>query len=211
MPIICLEGASAVGKTTTSKTLAEQYGAYIVEEVHFLFEQPKLEPHEITQWLLERQLDRWMIAQEKLQSHDLVVLDGDHFKMWYDWIYGEDEAIFHTCYSFFKNEIMNKNFGFPDKYFVLYIDQEELTSRKVNDLTRRRGQFEKHLKLIEPQKEYFKALNNFRPNYVEFIEAKSVEQNIQIILDSVSNLSSTNRDSLELFENVMEWLRTDEA
>lgn len=50
---------------------------------------------------------------------------------------------------------MNENFGLPDKYFVLYIDQDELTSRKVNDLSRRRGGFEKHLKLIEPQKEYF--------------------------------------------------------
>ncbi|MGM1049419.1 MAG: hypothetical protein ACQEXX_25240 [Bacillota bacterium] len=170
-----------------------------------------MQPHEITPWLLERQLDRWTIAQKKLQSHDLVVLDGDHFKMWYDWIYGEDEATFHTCYSFFKNEIMNKNFGFPDNYFVLYIDQEELTSRKINDFTRRRGGFEKHLKLIEPQKEYFVAMNSFRPNYVKFIEAKSIEQNIQVILDSVSNLSSTNRYSLEFFEHVMDWLRTNEA
>lgn len=34
MPLLCLEGASAVGKTTTCKKLAEQYNAFIVPEVN---------------------------------------------------------------------------------------------------------------------------------------------------------------------------------
>ncbi|GKU76051.1 hypothetical protein L3i20_v204480 [Paenibacillus sp. L3-i20] len=44
-------------------------------------------------------------------------------------------------------------------------------------------------------------------NYVEFIQAKSIEQNIITILNSVSNLPSTNTYSLDFFENVIDWMR----
>lgn len=62
MAIICLEGASAVGKTTTSHEFARMKNTYIVPEVNLLFERPKSETNT---WYLERQVDRWQIAQEK--------------------------------------------------------------------------------------------------------------------------------------------------
>ncbi|HEY9650862.1 MAG TPA: AAA family ATPase, partial [Coleofasciculaceae cyanobacterium] len=85
MPLICLEGASAVGKTTTSKALAERYGAYIVPEVNQLFQPPTPEP---IYWYFERQVERWTLAQSQLKNHDLVVLDGDPFQpLWYNWAF----------------------------------------------------------------------------------------------------------------------------
>jgi deoxyadenosine/deoxycytidine kinase len=35
--LVCLEGASAVGKSTTSQYMHKQYNAYVVEEVNKLF------------------------------------------------------------------------------------------------------------------------------------------------------------------------------
>jgi len=43
MAVICLEGASAVGKTTTCNAIARITNAYIISEVNLLFERPKHE------------------------------------------------------------------------------------------------------------------------------------------------------------------------
>lgn len=206
MPLLCLEGASAVGKTTTSKALAAMYGAYVVEEIHFLFKQPpQLEADEVTPWLLARQLDRWKLVQEKLKTHDLVVLDGDHLKMWYSWVYDIDKEASEKSRKFFRNHILNQSIGFPDKYIVLHIDQEQLAYRKLHDGTRKRGGFEKHLRFIEPQKRYFGAMNNYYPDYVEFIEADSIEQNVKKIMDAATRPSGMNPYSVPFFDYMMDW------
>lgn len=76
MSIICFEGASAVGKTSTSKRLAAEQGAYVVEEVNKLFIKPQVEQRH-KKWYLERQVDRWALAKKKESEHSLVILDGD--------------------------------------------------------------------------------------------------------------------------------------
>ncbi|HEY8560173.1 MAG TPA: AAA family ATPase [Pyrinomonadaceae bacterium] len=77
MPIICFEGASAVGKTTTSNALRDERGARVVPEVNQLFARPENEPAE---WYFERQVERWRIARERSRRGALVVLDGDPFQ-----------------------------------------------------------------------------------------------------------------------------------
>ena len=59
MSIICLEGASAVGKTTTSIAIAKKTNTYIIPEVNLLFERPT---KETKTWYLERQVGRWQIS-----------------------------------------------------------------------------------------------------------------------------------------------------
>ena len=64
MAIICLEGPSAVGKTTTSAALAEQGNTYVVSEIAELYGPPPAElgGWDRTQWLLDRQVFRWETA-----------------------------------------------------------------------------------------------------------------------------------------------------
>ncbi|WP_168188865.1 hypothetical protein [Thermoflavimicrobium daqui] len=50
MPLIRLEGASAVGITTTCQELAKRYQTDVVPEVNLLFEHPDPEP---PNWYLE--------------------------------------------------------------------------------------------------------------------------------------------------------------
>lgn len=85
VPVICLEGASGVGKSTTACELSKRYSAYTVPEVNVLFERPDPMPR---YWYFERQAERWQIAQEKLVDHEIVILDGDVFQpLWYNWAY----------------------------------------------------------------------------------------------------------------------------
>ncbi|PEE42321.1 hypothetical protein COL91_02165 [Bacillus pseudomycoides] len=110
--------------------------------------------------------------------------------------------------EFYVNQISRKQIGFPDVYFHLSINETELRKRKEHDITRRRSNFEKHLSLIEPQKQYFQYMNTISPNLVHFIDAVSIEANIKSIFEIVSNLNKEkhNNDSVTLFENVMDWL-----
>lgn len=207
MTIICLEGASGIGKSTTCQAIAKQYNAYVVPEVNFLFERPNPEPEN---WYLERQVERWKIAQEKLKTYDFVLFDGDIFQpLWYNWIY-EDEYpnSLPLLKESYRKQIKEKQIGFPDMYVHLSIDEHELRSRKENDRTRRRSNFEKHLRLVEPQERYFQVMNSFSPNKVCFVDAISVEGNVDRIFDALSCLHNkkSRGHSIWLFESLMDWL-----
>ncbi|MEN2768224.1 AAA family ATPase [Ornithinibacillus xuwenensis] len=205
MAIICLEGASAVGKTTTSNELARMKNTYIVPEVNLLFERPKFETNT---WYLERQVDRWKIAQEKQSKYDLVILDGDIFQpLSYNWCFDFKiyEQSLDIIYEFYREEIIKKKLMFPDKYFYLYTSINNLTNRKENDRTRKRRNFESHLDIIEPHQRYYEALYKFEPQFVQLIDAKNIEDNARVIKDNLPS-STPYRDSEELLDSIKNWL-----
>lgn len=210
MSLICLEGASAVGKTSTANEIAKRTNTYIIPEVNFLFERPKVESKS---WYLERQIERWQIAQEKLKTYDTVILDGDIFQpLSYNWCY--DFNIYNQnldfIAGFYRKEMKEGKIRFPDRYYYLYTDQENLKYRKKNDNTRKRGNFEKHLEIIEPHQRYYNALNSFIPDYVQLIKAESIQGNILSITDNLSS-HPVNLDSVELLENIINWLNNNKA
>ncbi|GAA0462301.1 AAA family ATPase [Alkalibacillus silvisoli] len=210
MAVICLEGASAVGKTTTSKEIARKTNTYIIPEVNLLFERPK---RESKTWYLERQVERWQIAQEKLREHDTVILDGDLFQpLSYNWCL--DFKLFNQSldfiYEFYQKQIKAGRIGFPDKYFYLYASKTKLRYRKENDNTRRRGNFEKHLKIVEPHQRYYEALNQFVPHYVQQIEATTIDENIKVIIHNLP-LPYISVNSDKLLNSIWKWLKENNA
>lgn len=205
MAIICLEGASAVGKTTTSNELARMGNTYIVPEVNLLFERPKFEKNT---WYLERQVDRWQIAQEKQSEYDLVILDGDIFQpLSYNWCFDFKlyEQSLDLIYNFYQKEINTGNMMFPDKYFYLYTDINNLKKRKENDRARKRRNFEAHLDILEPHRRYYEALNQIEQQFVHLIEAKNIENNAKIIKDNIPS-STPYRDSEGVLDRIKNWL-----
>jgi len=207
MPIICLEGASAVGKTTTADTLKAVCGAFVVPEVNQLFERPE---NESAEWYFERQVERWSIAREQSKSHSLIILDGDPFQpLWYCWAYnfiGWQNLDFME--QFYKPRIKHKILDFPDLYFIFSTSEDELRKRKQNDVTRNRRGFEAHLRMIEPQRRYFETMRIFSPNRVSFLRAETIETNIEFIQKNVSGVVGNNETkSDELFDKMIEWLR----
>lgn len=210
MSLICLEGASAVGKTSTSREFAKTTNTFVIPEVNLLFERPTVESKT---WYLERQIDRWQMAQEKLEMYDNVILDGDIFQpLSYNWCY--DFNIYNQSLDFiadfYQNEMKEGRIKFPDRYFYLYTDQENLKYRKRNDCTRKRGNFEKHLEIVEPHRRYYKALNSFIPHYVQLITAESIAGNMIAITDNLSS-QSISFDSVELLDYTLKWLENNKA
>jgi deoxyadenosine/deoxycytidine kinase len=207
MPLICLEGPSAVGKTTTCKALAEQYNAYIVPEVNQLFDRPTPEP---TYWYFERQVERWVLAQEKLETHELVVFDGDPFQpLWYNWSFNfVDWQPLSVLRNFYRQHIVAQTLGFPDGYILLIANESQLLQRKENDPTRTRSGFTKNLLVIEPQKRYFQEMNSKIPGFVRLIESTNIEQNIKNIIQELPSFSKPPEHpySLTFFDYLIEWL-----
>ncbi|NIK75239.1 adenylate kinase family enzyme [Paenibacillus castaneae] len=78
MIIIGIEGASAVGKTTTSAKLAAEHGAFHIPEVNTWWKERPVPEYQ--EWWFERQVDRWSIAQKNAKNHPFVVIDIDLFQ-----------------------------------------------------------------------------------------------------------------------------------
>lgn len=212
MQIICFEGASAVGKTTLSAYLRDKYDAFVVAEVNLLFERKSNEPKF---WYFEKQIERWKLAVNAAKKHKIVILDGDPFQpLWYNWAYNYDVLeSFETIYHFYRNELQKGEIAFPDKYYLLTIDKNELKKRKTNDFYRTRKNYERHLRFIEPQKAYFNYIKSLNDCLVEFVENIEIEKTGEKIINSIGGESThSNIDSsLKLFDAIAKWLKNNVA
>ncbi|ANF97822.1 hypothetical protein [Paenibacillus bovis] len=211
MTIISIEGASAAGKTTTSAALAIRNNALHIPEIAACWEKP--EPI-YPEWFFERQVDRWNMATRQ-EATTQVIIDIDLFQpFWYNWSFDFtlfDGQSLDFVERFYRPFISRQKIGFPDKYFILYTEEQNLRDRKANDATRLRRGFELNLKFIEPQKRYFQALNTFCPGLVCFVNSVDIESNVEQIQQELPCCSSDHRYSMELFDFMVDWLRTNQA
>src|SRR5699024_11025546 len=95
-------------------------------------------------------------------------------------------------YNFYADAIKKGRIDFPDKYYYLFTERKNLISRKENDNTRKRRNFEKHVKIAEPHMRYYEALNQFTPGYVGFIEATFLHENVNAIFNDKTNIPNKN-------------------
>lgn len=211
MTIISIEGASAAGKTTTSAALAALKQGLHIQEVAMLWAKP--EPA-YPEWFFERQADRWQMALEH-ESSGLAVIDIDLFQpFWYNWAFGFtlfDRQSLEFVEAFYRPLIQARKLGFPDAYFVLHAEEPRLRQRKAGDSTRLRRGFEQNMTFIEPQQKYFRALNGFCPGLVHFAPSADVPGTVATIADQLPSGQQAHRYSLELFDQMVEWLRTHPA
>ncbi|MEL6674801.1 MAG: chloramphenicol acetyltransferase [Bacteroidota bacterium] len=199
--LICFEGPSAVGKTTLSQALSETH--QIIPEVNLLFERP---PGADKLWYYQRQVDRYQLSQQTDRSS---ILDGDPFQpLWYNWIYGwpESFASFEETKAFYRAALQDERIRFPDLYVIFQADEQSLRARKAKDLTRKRRNFEKHLRMIEPQRRYFDFLQKRTPIPVLFVPFHSLAQVKAAIHPSLSlpRPPVSNPDSV--LETIFDWL-----
>lgn len=201
--MICFEGPSAVGKTTTANAFKADCGAFIVPEVNELFDTPRDAPADS---YLERQVERWAIALEQNRSNRLVVLDGDPFQpLWYGWTYGyEGQQNLDFMKQFYRPRILDKTIAFPDSYSIFGTNEDELRKRRKSDPFRQQRGCEKHLGMIEPQQRYFYTMSSFSPSRVCSLEAETVETNIRFVQKSVFKINTRAEDkSMGLFQNMI--------
>jgi hypothetical protein len=210
MPIICFEGASAAGKTSVSKYLSENFNAHIIPEVNLLFQRT---PNETKFWYFEKQVERWELAVKSAKNYQIVILDGDPFQpLWYNWAYNFDVLqSLESVAGFYREKLADGKIAFPDKYFILTVNNDDLRKRKINDASRTRKNFERHLQFIKPQLAFFSFIKSINNDLVEFIENREIEKTAAKVINSVS-LEHPNQDSsLALFDAAKIWLTETQA
>jgi hypothetical protein len=199
MPIICFEGASAVGKTSLSKYLSENFNAYVIPEVNLLFQRT---PDEPKFWYFEKQVERWELAVKASKNYQIIILDGDPFQpLWYNWAYNFDvlQPLESTA-EFYREKLVEGKIAFPGKYFILTANNDDLRNRKISDTSRTRKNFERHLRFIKPQLAFFSFIKSINNDLVEFIENHEIEKTAATVINSVP-LEHPNQDSsLALFD-----------
>ena len=204
MTIVCFEGPSAVGKTTTARALSASNGIDVVSEVATLFERPSDEPAD---WYLERQVERWRRALEASRDRD-VVLDGDPFQpLWYNWAYD-----FEGCHSldqlaaFYRPRLVRRELAFPNLYVLFTASGDVLRLRKASDPARTRRNFERHLRFIVPQQRYFAMMQRLSPGLVLLVSSDSIQDNTTTVADAF-RFPRSRPDDLSLFDALVDWLR----
>jgi hypothetical protein len=202
--VICLEGASSVGKSTTSKILERTYGFKRIPEVNELF---KRTSNEKPEWYLEKQLERWAMASEISIAGGTAVLDGDPFQpLWYNWIFNDlGFQDIGSVINFYSRAVETQKIRFPNKYFILTAPESELRSRKNRDATRLRSNFELHLRMIKPQLEYFEFINRVHSGLAEIVTA---DDPMQLACKIYSSDFYNDCDQLKLFENQASFITT---
>ncbi len=170
MTVICIEGASAVGKSKVSRILEAEFGFTRIPEVNELYPRRS---ESSPSWYFERQIDRWRMAYEVSSEGGSAVLDGDPFQpVWYNWTFPDlgSQSISEVI-NFYQEKIISGFIRLPDKYYLLTTSELELRQRKESDQNRSRKNFEKHLRLIEPQIAYFTAINEAVSGFVSVVES----------------------------------------
>lgn len=65
--------------------------------------------------------------------------------------------------------------------------------------------------MIEPQRRYFQAMQEFSPNRVFFLEAESIESNVKSVCERVLLLNDGAREPEVLFGRMVQRLRANKA
>lgn len=181
--------------------------------MNLLFERPK---NEHRTWYFEKQVERWKIAVQKSEQYKLIILDGDIYQpLSYNWCFHFEifDQPLSLIENFYKDKLVNREIGFPDQYFYLYTNDEELRKRKESDETKRRRNFEKHLYISKSFQRYYENLNNVTDGYCKIIEAKSVKTNELEIVNNLNSLHvcEESRFDVSRLDAITKWLKENRA
>lgn len=199
--IVCFEGPSAIGKTKLSESFSDRFN--IVPEVNLLFEKDETASK---LWYYEKQVERYRLCQESTKTS---ILDGDIFQpLWYNWIYGypSDFPSKQETIKFYSRMIEEGRIKFPDLYIVFHTDENELKLRKEKDISRTRRNFEKHLKIIKPQQEYFKFLNRHTDVDVVFVNFTDLNVTRDIVASIIQSKTVKEKSDQRIFNSLTNWL-----
>lgn len=203
--IICIEGPSAVGKTTLAAALARDLDAVVIPELD------AATPPSVTEapaWFLARHAAAWSRARAIACDAPLVVLDGDPFKgLWYPWVFPEPGApSLAESIALHRAVVAQSDLAFPDVYFILRASEDALRARRAADVGRARRRFETHLVLIEPQRRYFAALQACAPSRVRFVDTEHQDALTGVVKSALVDVPAESPNSEALLACASEFL-----
>ena len=204
--IVCLEGPSAVGKSSLAEALGRECGAAVVSELDATGAPPI---GRAAAWFIDAHAERWRHAWKLAGDAPFAVIDCDPFKgLWYDWIFADQgwEGI-DVVGPLYRAALERGAIAFPDLYVVLVASENELRRRRAGDATRRRRGFEANLRLVEPQQRYFMALQAAAPRRVHRMDTDDREALVGRVTEALEGLPATKPDSIELLNLMIQWVR----
>ena len=207
--VLCLEGPSAVGKTTLAAALAAGCGAVVVPELD-ASDAPPVERS--AAWFVDRHAEQWRRARDHAGRGVPAVIDCDPLKgLWYNWMHAAEgwEGV-DVVAPLYRAHIARGTLAFPELYVVLDATEAQLRERRANDPTRRRRGFEKHVRTAAAQRSYFAALAAAAPGRVAFVATDDRPALVDRVRDALHRLPGGPPDSMRLLEEMAAWVRTHE-
>ena len=205
--ILCVEGASAAGKTTLAEALAREAGATIVPELDATGAPPVAES---AAWYVERHVEQWQRARAAAAVAPLVVLDGDPFKgLWYNWVFGDAGwPGVGVVAPLYQRHVERGALAFPDLYIVLEASEAQLRQRRDDDATRSRQNCEAHLRLVRPQRRYFAALADADPTRVLLLDTGRREELVGAVMARLGASRGEQVNAGALLDHMIGWITT---
>lgn len=204
--VVCIEGPSAVGKTTLAAALGREAGGAVVPELAAGAAAP---PGESAAWFVERHAAAWRHARMLAATAPLVVLDGDPLKgLWYNPVYAASGwPGVEVVAPLYRAHVAAGTLAFPDLYVLLGATEPQLRARRAADVpARARHNFETHLRLVAPQRRWFAALRAAGPGRVLMLDTSGRRDALVAeVLAAVAALPRDEQDALPLFDRMAAW------
>lgn len=165
--IIAVEGPSAAGKTTFCRGLDQTF----VTEYRPTGREPDSDDVEVpAHYWANVSTSRWNAARILEGDTGLAVCDSDPMKLHHTWSLARIGAVpaerFEIESVLVREALVEKRIGFVDTVLVDFPAPEVLRDRRDKDTSRERTDFEFHLQLIEPMREWYRALDSVDPGRV---------------------------------------------
>ena len=206
MPIVCLEGPSAVGKTTLARRLAVECGAAVVPELSGAEGAPPIP--ESADWFADRHAERWLEARRlDADGAPFTVIDTDPRKgLWYNPVFADAGwSGVRLVADAYRARMLAGRLGVPDRYVLLSATVEQLFARRAGDPTRARRGFEGNLRLVDALPRWFAELARFAPGLVTVLDTSDADALVPAVLHVARTPPAAPPDPLALLAHMAAW------
>ena len=171
MTIVVVEGISAAGKTTWCRTHYPEQTTWESPPAAAPVSRDT-DPEEAARYWLERNAERWAAAVEIERRCGIAICDTDPLKLHYAWslhAIGElPRESWHVEQALTREFVASGRLGFADLVLVNDLPEDVVRQQRNADSTRSRRNFELHVRLAEPLRRWYHALETLSPGRVRW-------------------------------------------